>query len=110
MTGPGQPRICSHSINAQMLTEVFQVVRMFSPCHLHVYVSIGTLESDVFSKYSMWNQMDKLQSHLRTTPKYSSKIFTLDQCLITVYYHDRDSTVHVQIHVIMVWANYAFYN
>ena len=44
MTGP---QTCSHPINARMLTGVCQVVRMFSPCQFHVYVSIGTLESDL---------------------------------------------------------------
>ena len=29
MTGPGQPRTCNHPINAQTLTRVCQVVRMF---------------------------------------------------------------------------------
>ena len=37
MTGPRQPRTCSHLINARMLTGVFQAVRMFSPCQFHVY-------------------------------------------------------------------------
>ena len=50
MTGPGQPRICIHPINAQTLTGVCQVVRMFSPCQFHVYVSIGTLVSDLLSQ------------------------------------------------------------
>ena len=36
MTGPRQPRTCSHLINAQTLTGVCQVVRMFSPCQFHV--------------------------------------------------------------------------
>ena len=55
----GQPRTCSHPINARTLTGVFQAVRTFSPCQFHVYVSIGTLESDfIISKYPMWNQMD----------------------------------------------------
>ena len=49
MTGPGQPRTCSHPINARTLTGVFQAVRMFTPCQFHVYVSIGTLESDLLS-------------------------------------------------------------
>ena len=32
---------------------------MFSPCHIHVYVSIGTLESDLLSQSTpMCNQMD----------------------------------------------------
>ena len=53
MVGPGQPQTCSHPINAQMLTGVCQVVRMFSLCqciHVYVYVSIGTLESDLLSQ------------------------------------------------------------
>ena len=29
MTGPGQPQTCSHPISARMLTEAYQVVRMF---------------------------------------------------------------------------------
>ena len=31
MTGPRQPRTCSHPINARTLTGVCQAVRMFSP-------------------------------------------------------------------------------
>ena len=60
MTAPGQPQTYSHLINAQTLTEVCQVVRMISPCQFHVYVSIGTVESDliIISKYLMWNQID----------------------------------------------------
>ena len=50
MTGPGQPRTCSHPINARTLTGVCQAVRMFSPCQFQVYISIGTLESDLLSK------------------------------------------------------------
>ena len=50
MTGTGQPRTCSHPNNTRMLTRVFQAVRMFSPCQFHVYVSIGTLESDLLSQ------------------------------------------------------------
>ena len=49
MTGPGQSQACSHPINTQMLTGVCQTVRMFSPCQFQVYVSIGTLESDLVS-------------------------------------------------------------
>ena len=39
---------------------VSQTVRMFSPCQFQVYVSIGTLESDlcIISKYPLWSQMD----------------------------------------------------
>ena len=52
MTGPEQPRTCSHPINAQMFTGVYQAVRMCFPCYFQVYVSIGTLESDfIISKY-----------------------------------------------------------
>ena len=36
MTGPGQPRTCSHPINARMLTGVCQAVRMFSLYQFHV--------------------------------------------------------------------------
>ena len=50
MTGPGQPRTCSHLINARTLTGVCQVVTMFSPCQFQVYISIGTLESDLLSE------------------------------------------------------------
>ena len=50
MTGLGQPRTCSHPINVQTLTGVCQVVRTFSPCKFYVYVSIGTLESDLLSQ------------------------------------------------------------
>ena len=50
MTGPGQPRTCSYLFNAQTLTEVCQAVRMFSPCQFQVYISIGTLESDLLSQ------------------------------------------------------------
>ena len=49
MTGPGQPRTCTHTINAQTLTGVCQAVRMFSPCQFQVYIFIGTLESDLLS-------------------------------------------------------------
>ena len=48
MTGPEQPQTCSHPTNAQMLTGVCQAVRILSPCQFHVYVSIGTLESDLY--------------------------------------------------------------
>ena len=47
MTGPGRPRTCSHPINVQTLTGVCQVVRIFSSCQFQVYISIGTLESDL---------------------------------------------------------------
>ena len=47
MTGPGQPQTCSHLINAQTLTGVCQAVSMFSLCQFQVYISIGTLESDL---------------------------------------------------------------
>ena len=50
MTGLGQPQTCSHPINARTLTGVCQVVRMFSNCKFHVYVSIGTLESSLLSQ------------------------------------------------------------
>ena len=50
MTVPGKPRVGSHPINAPTLTGVFQAVRMFSPCQFHVYVSIGTLASDLLSQ------------------------------------------------------------
>ena len=50
MTGPGQPRTCSHPINAQTLIGICQAVRMFSPCQFHVYVSIGTLVNDLLSQ------------------------------------------------------------
>ena len=53
MTGPEQPQTCGHPISARMLTGVCQVVRMFSPCQFHVYVSIGTLESDFISNYPL---------------------------------------------------------
>ena len=38
MTGPSYmwPQTCSHLIYACMLTGVYQVVRMFSPCYFHV--------------------------------------------------------------------------
>ena len=39
MTGLRHPQICSHPINARMLTGVWQAVRMFSPSQFHVYVS-----------------------------------------------------------------------
>ena len=41
MTGPGWPQTCSHPINAQTLTGVCQVVRMFSPCQFQVYIYIS---------------------------------------------------------------------
>ena len=50
MTAPGQPRTCSHPINAHTLTGVCQAVRMFSLCQFHAYVSIGTLDSDLLSQ------------------------------------------------------------
>ena len=49
MTGPRWPRICSHPIYARMLTVVYQVVRMFSPCYFHVIISIGILGSNSLS-------------------------------------------------------------
>ena len=49
MTGPRWPRTCSHPIYARMLTGVYQVVRMFSPCYFHVIISIGILESNSLS-------------------------------------------------------------
>ena len=49
MTGSRQPRTCSHPIYARMLTGVYQVVRMFSPCYFHVIISIGILESSSLS-------------------------------------------------------------
>ena len=45
----GQPRICSHQINARTLTGVCRAVRIFSSYYFHVFVSIGTLESDLLS-------------------------------------------------------------
>ena len=45
----GQPQTCSHLIDTRMLTGVCQAVRMFSPCQFQVYISIGTLESDLLS-------------------------------------------------------------
>ena len=50
MTEPWWLRTCSRPINARTLTGVCQAVRMFSPCQVHVYVSTGTLESDVLSQ------------------------------------------------------------
>ena len=50
MTEPRQPQTCSHLINARMLTGVCQVVRIFSPCQFHVYVSLATLVSDLLSQ------------------------------------------------------------
>ena len=49
MTGPGQPRTCSHLINARMFTGVCQAVRIFSSYYFHVFVTIETLESDLLS-------------------------------------------------------------
>ena len=49
MTGPGQPRTFGHPINARTLTGVCQAVRIFSSYYFHVFVSIGTLESDLLS-------------------------------------------------------------
>ena len=43
MTGPGQPRTCSHPINSRTLTGVCQAVRMFSPCQFQVYISYLTI-------------------------------------------------------------------
>ena len=50
MIGSGKPRTCSYLINAQILTGLCQVVRMLSPYQFHVFVSIGTLESDLLSQ------------------------------------------------------------
>ena len=49
MTGRGRPQTCSHLISARMLTGLCQAVRIFSFYYFHVYVSIGTLESDLLS-------------------------------------------------------------
>ena len=49
MTRPRQPQICSHPIYAQMLTGVHQAVRYFLLAIFHVFISIGTLESDSLS-------------------------------------------------------------
>ena len=49
MTGPREPRTCSHPIYARTLTGVYQVVRMFSPCYFHVIISVGILESNSLS-------------------------------------------------------------
>ena len=49
MTGPGRPWTCSHLINTRMLTGVCQTVRIFSSYYFHVFVPIGTLESDLLS-------------------------------------------------------------
>ena len=64
MTGPGQPQTCSHPINARMLTRVCQAVRIFS-YYFHVFVSIGTLESDLLS-------LSTPNGHCHTTNKYES--------------------------------------
>jgi len=42
MTGPGQPRTCSHPIYARTFTGVHQAVRYFSSCYFCVLVSIGS--------------------------------------------------------------------
>jgi len=49
MTGPRQPRTCSHLIYAQMLTGVHQMVRYFLLAIFHVSIPMGTLESDSLS-------------------------------------------------------------
>ena len=60
MTGPRRPQTYSHPINAQTLTGVCQVVRMFSPCqfqvyiYIYIYISIGTLKSDLLSQSSYY--------------------------------------------------------
>ena len=46
---PGQPRACSHPIYARTLTGVCQAIKIFSPCFLYVFISTGTLESDLLS-------------------------------------------------------------
>ena len=43
---PRQPRTCSHPIYAQTLTGVCQVIRIFSPCVFHAFISTGTLDSN----------------------------------------------------------------
>ena len=40
---PKQPRTYSHPIYVRTLTGVYQVIRMFSPCFFHVFLSMGTL-------------------------------------------------------------------
>ena len=67
MTEPWQPRTCSHLIYARTLIGVRQVVRTFSPCHFHVYVAIGTLESD----------QGTLESDYSATPFIRALIYAL---------------------------------
>ena len=60
MTGPRQPRTCSHPFNTKILTGVCQVVRVISPCQFQVYnIHRNSRERLIISKYPMWNQMDE---------------------------------------------------
>ena len=47
-----QPQTCSHPIKAQTLTGICHAARMFTFMHvcIYVYVSIGSLESDLLSQ------------------------------------------------------------
>ena len=51
MTGPRQPRTCSHPINARMLTGVCQAIRMFSPRQFQVYICI--FDKSKFHPYNL---------------------------------------------------------
>jgi len=54
-----QPRTCSHPIYAQTLTGVCQAIRIFSPYFFHVFISTGTLESDlIYWSIFLWNLME----------------------------------------------------
>ena len=53
MTGPRQPRTCSHPINARTLTGVCQTVLSISCICIQ-----GILESDLLSQSTPVNQMD----------------------------------------------------
>ena len=53
MTGPGQPRTCSHPINAQTLTGICQVVRMFSPCQYSYQRKHFNLSNKLVANYTV---------------------------------------------------------
>ena len=47
ITGPGKPQTCSHPIYARTLMGVCQAVRMLFSCYFQVFLSIGTLVSNL---------------------------------------------------------------
>ena len=52
MTWPRQPWTCNHPIYTQMLTRIYQAVRIFSPCYLmHIYIHRNNRNWLIISKY-----------------------------------------------------------